>query len=81
MKYVKVPQSDLDKIETSREELWKFFDKNFKDDGSVEYQSKVIEVLNISQPMWYIAHRKFKETLLSKIKQFIIFLKDWGSYD
>ena len=79
MKHVIVPQSDIDNIEQSRLKLWAFFDCNFKDDGSVESMAKAIEMQRITQPMWYIANRKFPETLLSKIKQFITFSyhKQW----
>jgi hypothetical protein len=58
-KYVIVPQEDLDKLEEARLILWELIDKT-----NAYTKSKFSSV---SQPMWYLAHRKYEEYEKDKV--------------
>jgi len=53
MKYVVVPQSDLDRLEEARSRLWKFVKNGFIDETFV---------LPITSTMWHLTHRKYPKT-------------------
>ena len=69
MKTVLVPQTDIDKIENARQELWKLVAAI--ESKTIDRDHLNIFVANITQPMWYIGNRKYKETLISKIKRLL----------
>ncbi len=61
-----VPQYDIDKIEEARSELHKLV-KNVED-GKIKSNDLFVYVVNVTQPMWYLTHRRYKKTLFSKLK-------------
>lgn len=73
MKYVLVPLSDIDKIERARITLW----NESAPDGFDSVNAS--KILNISQPLYYLTHRKydiieknrFKEWFSKKLKNII----------
>ena len=70
MKTVMVPQMDIDAIETARlglYELIKLIEKN-----KIKSNDIFIYAVNITQPMWGMSHRKYRETFLSKIRRIFI---------
>lgn len=59
MKYVIVPQEDINKVEESRVELCKHLDFH--------------SIITNTGPLWYIAHRNYKEaTIWNVIKGWFI---------
>ena len=65
-----VPQIDIDKIEEARCELHKLVKS--VEDGKIKPTDLFVYVVNITQPMWVLTHRKYKETLFSKIKSMLV---------
>jgi len=49
---VLVPRKDIEKIEEARLALYKMFE-------GMEDVNTIIELMNITESMWYIAHRKY----------------------
>lgn len=66
MKVLLVPQTDIDKIEDARCELHKIIKS--VEEGKIKTNDLFVYVVNVTQPMWNLTHRKYKETWFSKIK-------------
>jgi len=68
MKTLLVPQCDIDNVEEAREQIYKLISNIEK--GIVKPENAFVYVTNITQPIWYLAHRRYKESLWSKIKNY-----------
>lgn len=67
MKYVLVPQEDIDRIERARIKLHEITEKMHGTKQDIYFQNWYVCIPDISEPMWHLTHRKYKESLLSKI--------------
>lgn len=66
MKRVIVPQTDIDNIDISNKKLYEIIDKI--KDKEVKEALLFIIPLEVTNNLWHITHRKYKETLRSKIR-------------
>ena len=53
VKYVKVPQRDLDMLEQARKDLWELFPG--------QRDPMTLKIMEVSEVMWRIANRKYPE--------------------
>ncbi len=65
MKYVIVPQDNIDAIEDARVRLVDIID-NIKDEDLRNHLDTLL-AFSVIYPMWLMTHRKYRETFRSKI--------------
>ena len=69
MKTVLVPQADIDQVERARETLHNLISNI--ENGIIKPQDVFIYAVNVTQPIYRLTHRRYKETLLSRIKSML----------
>jgi len=64
-----IPSADVYKIEKARKDLWELVEAMEKKTFDSDHLN--VFVANITQPMWELTHRRYKETFISKIKRLL----------
>ena len=69
MKTVLVEQADIDKVEEARNELHTII-KNVEE-GKIKPSDIFLYCVNVTQPIYRLTHRRYKETWRSRIKRML----------
>lgn len=69
MRIVKVPQDDIDNLKITRKDIWRIIDGI--ESGTIKPEHAGSLMITCTSPLYTLTHRRYKETLLSKIKNFI----------
>lgn len=65
MKLMLVPQLDIDKIEEARNELYKII--KGLEENKIKTDDIFIYTINVTQPIYQLTHRKYKQSFWNKI--------------
>jgi hypothetical protein len=68
MKKLIVPEDDLIDIEQARQQIIHIAEKI--EAGAIHRYSIVTSILEATEPLWKVANKKYKETFLSKIRNY-----------